>query len=216
MAWVLAENGLRLNVKNTKFFSSEEGTGSIVDGRGEAIGKVHSGAVFQEAELVSERPMKDVFCEIYDKSGRRGLSLLKKEGDEREEAIALMTQGAAYCYCASSPICHTRSETFKDYISKVGPNEQEILQHFLEVGELLFCTFKYGAKPNLVLPLLESVQDAEQEYKDFLYVVFFLNKISETDVVCILPMLRQFKGYIVIHTVYYEKDNNYYHNRKYK
>ncbi|XGW34423.1 hypothetical protein V3C99_018363 [Haemonchus contortus] len=36
---VLAESGLRLNVKKTKFLSSEEGTESIVDGRGEA--RVH-------------------------------------------------------------------------------------------------------------------------------------------------------------------------------
>ncbi|XGW34666.1 hypothetical protein V3C99_018560 [Haemonchus contortus] len=37
---VLAENGLRLNVKKTKFLGSEEGTESIVDWRGEAIEKV--------------------------------------------------------------------------------------------------------------------------------------------------------------------------------
>ncbi|XGW19497.1 hypothetical protein V3C99_003389 [Haemonchus contortus] len=37
---VLAESGLRLNVKKTKFLSSEEGTESIVDGRGEDIEKV--------------------------------------------------------------------------------------------------------------------------------------------------------------------------------
>ncbi|XGW16609.1 hypothetical protein V3C99_001789 [Haemonchus contortus] len=36
----LAESELRLNVKKTKFLSSEEGTESIVDGRGEAIEKV--------------------------------------------------------------------------------------------------------------------------------------------------------------------------------
>ncbi|VDO23926.1 unnamed protein product [Haemonchus placei] len=36
---VLAENGLRLNAKETKFLSSKEGTESIVDGRGEAIEK---------------------------------------------------------------------------------------------------------------------------------------------------------------------------------
>ncbi|VDO29195.1 unnamed protein product [Haemonchus placei] len=35
---VLAENGLRLNVEKTKSVSSEEGTESIVDGRGEAKG----------------------------------------------------------------------------------------------------------------------------------------------------------------------------------
>nr|CDJ94779.1 RNA-directed DNA polymerase (reverse transcriptase) domain containing protein [Haemonchus contortus] len=37
---VLAENGLRLNVKKTKFLSSEEGIESNTDGYGEAIGKV--------------------------------------------------------------------------------------------------------------------------------------------------------------------------------
>ncbi|VDO21547.1 unnamed protein product [Haemonchus placei] len=37
---VLAGNGLRLNVKKTKFLSSEEGTESITDGYGEAIEKV--------------------------------------------------------------------------------------------------------------------------------------------------------------------------------
>nr|CDJ95541.1 neuropilin and tolloid-like protein 1-like [Haemonchus contortus] len=36
----LAENGLWLNVKKTKFLSSKEGTESIVDGHGEAIEKV--------------------------------------------------------------------------------------------------------------------------------------------------------------------------------
>ncbi|XGW23143.1 hypothetical protein V3C99_005413 [Haemonchus contortus] len=37
---VLAENGLRLDVKKTKFLNSGEGTESIVDARGEAIEKV--------------------------------------------------------------------------------------------------------------------------------------------------------------------------------
>nr|CDJ81728.1 RNA-directed DNA polymerase (reverse transcriptase) domain containing protein [Haemonchus contortus] len=39
---VLAENGLRLNVKETKFLSSEERTELIVDGRGGAIEKVQN------------------------------------------------------------------------------------------------------------------------------------------------------------------------------
>uniref|UniRef100_A0A7I4YJN9 Reverse transcriptase domain-containing protein n=1 Tax=Haemonchus contortus TaxID=6289 RepID=A0A7I4YJN9_HAECO len=37
---VLAENGLLLNVKKTKFLSSEESTESIVDGRGDVIENV--------------------------------------------------------------------------------------------------------------------------------------------------------------------------------
>uniref|UniRef100_A0A7I4XTN1 Reverse transcriptase domain-containing protein n=1 Tax=Haemonchus contortus TaxID=6289 RepID=A0A7I4XTN1_HAECO len=45
---VLAENGPRLNVKNTKFPSSdcEKGTESIVGGRGEAIEKVQGSATW--------------------------------------------------------------------------------------------------------------------------------------------------------------------------
>nr|CDJ81305.1 unnamed protein product [Haemonchus contortus] len=39
---VLAKNGLRLNVKKTKFLSFEEGIESITDGYGEAVEKVQN------------------------------------------------------------------------------------------------------------------------------------------------------------------------------
>ncbi|XGW34175.1 hypothetical protein V3C99_018193, partial [Haemonchus contortus] len=59
---VLAENGLRLNVKKTKFLSSEEGMESITDGYEEAIEKVQDFR-YLGSDLAADGSVDQVLCD---------------------------------------------------------------------------------------------------------------------------------------------------------
>uniref|UniRef100_W6NBW6 Uncharacterized protein n=1 Tax=Haemonchus contortus TaxID=6289 RepID=W6NBW6_HAECO len=77
----------------------------------------------------SKKSTSPVFCEVYD-HGDRGRAQLVI--DDREAKIAGIKKGSANCYCNTSFICHTQAETFKNYISRAGPEEKRILKHFLK------------------------------------------------------------------------------------